>query len=990
MIRSWVMSVALVSAAIASDAHAQIIPRVPGARPGQQQQPVHRDTLHDSLKVKWPATDSIMQSLLTRPGYSITRYQSDTAYFDAAHSTLDLLPGKNKRVVVERDSQTIVSDSGIYYVESTKRVTTGGNYVLSSPGSGQADIAGHGFGAYDLRSKAARVTNVRVPVNNGVTWFMTFGIAQVNLDTVAGGPPTVYGGRGTLTSCDDSIPDYHFEFRDAKRSGNTLVGRPAILYLKDIPVMWLPFFFSDTKQGRHNGILPPQFGVGDIVRNSPTYRRNVEHVGYYWALNDYMDLSTWLDWRSAAGATTGDPGWLKYNADWNYKWLDRFLGGRVGLTYTTQRDGLTNKAISWSHTQDFSHNSHFNSNLNYVSSTTLQRQNTFNPYAALATISSQATYQSKLGPASFSLGATRKQYPGREQVDQTFPTLSLTSTSIGIGKWLTWTPSFSFNRSDVLHMDQPGSGRYEFTTNAAGERDSILSKSRSAATSSITFDTPLQIFGKDLKNSFRISQQRNNFQQQFPIYDVETGEIIDTRVFTATYRTDIDWTPDFSLPPFARNRFNLTPSLSLQNVDPGPFSVKSERSGGRFVTQSKRFTAGLSASPTIFGLFRGFGPFQRIRHQISPTIGYTFAPEASVSNEYLIALGRTRKGYLGSLMQNAITVGLAQNFEAKLKTNDKDTLGTAEAKVVRLLTVNMTPISYDFVRANSPTVHSKLAGFTTETWGYSINSELLPGFDFSSSYSLFQGSPLSDTAKFKPYLTSIAASFNISRRQNPFGALFRLLGFGGSPEPTSALAGSGPVSSNPVDVEARALAAQAAQSAAGNPQAGGRFMVPPTDGWRATFNFNRSSPRPPIGTNVIDYDPRARCEQTFGAGTLLFDACLNQQRLQPTTEIPVTSQTAGGPAYNIPAATSLNANINFNLTNKWAAAWQTNYDFERREFASHLVSLQRDIHDWRAIFGFSQSPNGNFSFNFTIALKAEPDLKFDYNRATVRSGVAPF
>ena len=67
---------------------------------------------------------------------------------------------------------------------------------------------------------------------------VTMGIAQVNLDTVAGGPPTVYGGSGTLTSCDDSIPDYHFEFKDAKRSGNTLVGRPAILYLKDVLENW--------------------------------------------------------------------------------------------------------------------------------------------------------------------------------------------------------------------------------------------------------------------------------------------------------------------------------------------------------------------------------------------------------------------------------------------------------------------------------------------------------------------------------------------------------------------------------------------------------------------------------------------------------------------------------------------------------------------------------------------------------------------------------
>ena len=51
-----------------------------------------------------------------------------------------------------------------------------------------------------------------------------------------------------------------------------------------------------------------------------------------------------------------------------------------------------------------------------------------------------------------------------------------------------------------------------------------------------------------------------------------------------------------------------------------------------------------------------------------------------------------------------------------------------------------------------------------------------------------------------------------------------------------------------------------------------------------------------------------------------------------------------------------------------------------------MVTLQRDLHDWRAVFAFTQSPNGNFAFNFFIALKAEPDLKFDYNKATVRSG----
>jgi hypothetical protein len=127
--------------------------------------------------------------------------------------------------------------------------------------------------------------------------------------------------------------------------------------------------------------------------------------------------------------------------------------------------------------------------------------------------------------------------------------------------------------------------------------------------------------------------------------------------------------------------------------------------------------------------------------------------------------------------------------------------------------------------------------------------------------------------------------------------------------------------------------------------------------------------------------------ETVGSDPFLLDACLANVRAQPTTDVPVVSATAGGPLYKIPPTTSINSNISFNLTPKWAAQWTTTYDVEAHEFASHMVSLQRELHDWRAIFGFTQSPNGNFAFNFSIALKADPDIKADYNRATVRSGV---
>jgi len=989
-----------------STSQAQIIPGRPRNATAVRQQP--RDTTKDSTAKRpvFPPPDSVTLRLLQKKGYTTTRYAADTAYFDADRKSLDLLAAPKRPAAVERDSNRVVSDSGIYYTQADRQVITGGHYVLTPPSSsGQSEVRGHGYGKYNLAARSLLITNASLPVNNGEIWYVSFDRARIDLDTTGAKNSVAYIGGGRMTSCDDSIPDYQFRYHEAKRTGgNTMVARPAILYIKDIPVMWFPFIFSDERPGRHSGILTPQFGVGDIIRSSSSYRRNVEHIGYYWALSDYADMSAWFDWRTAAGGVPGDPGWVRYNADWDYKWLDRFLAGRIGLGYTRQRDASTNLAVSWNHQEDFGRNNHLNTNFNYVTSTTLQRQNTFNPYSALATIASQANYQSKIGPASLTIGATRKQYPGRTQVDQGIPSVSLTTSPVAIGDKFSWTPSFSFSRNDVLGMDQPGLGAFTYFTRdvtingiTTPRLDSSKFNGRNSANATMSFDTPVQIFGWDFRNSFRLNQQRNNFPQQFTIYDVESGAVTDQRVYAATYRSDFDWVPEFQLPSLGQNRFNLTPSFSLQNIDPGPLMVASERTGGKYVFQggsllkSKRISLGVSASPTLYAFLPGVGPFSRLRHAIQPTLSYSWAPSSNVSDDYLIATGRTRKGYLGDLKQSAVTLGLNQTFEAKIRRDDEDSTQASNApKNVKLLSINFTPISYDFVRhqhAVQEGNRSLLTGFTSDNWGYSLSSDLLPGFDFNSNYSLFQGSTLSDTAKFGPYLTNVSASFNISRDQNPFAVFTRLFGKAVPAPQKAPTTGTDQVRPRPDDAMAQALAAQ---PVAGSSRGGDRFIVPPSQGWRASLTFTRSSPRPPsggVGSNIIDFDPRARCAATVGNDPFLLDACLNNLRAQPTTDVPVTSATAGGALYRIPPTTSLNANTSFNLTPKWSAQWTTTYDLERHEFASHIVQLQRELHDWRAIFAFTQSPNGNFAFNFTIALKADPDIKFDYNRATVRSTV---
>src|SRR5215831_8600960 len=133
-------------ASAAGSLHAQIIPRLPGGGRGAQQQPP-RDTTKDTTRMKWAPPDSVAQRLLQMQGYTVTRYQGDTAVFNAKSHALDLLagppvkqpgdtsknPGKRRLAAVDRDQQVIQSDSGIYYTESTHQVVSGGSYIVVPP-----------------------------------------------------------------------------------------------------------------------------------------------------------------------------------------------------------------------------------------------------------------------------------------------------------------------------------------------------------------------------------------------------------------------------------------------------------------------------------------------------------------------------------------------------------------------------------------------------------------------------------------------------------------------------------------------------------------------------------------------------------------------------------------------------------------------------------------------------------------------------------------
>ncbi|MBA3342465.1 MAG: LPS-assembly protein LptD [Gemmatimonadaceae bacterium] len=943
------------------------IDRRPPADTSKAGDSARADSARSRELIKWTAPDSITARLMERAGYAVTRYQGVRVRFDSKNRTLYL---EGDPAGIGRGATLLVGDT-ITYNDSTKLVVARGDtLVLRDPTQGAADVVAQGQLRYNVEARRGSVTNISTSVETGQTWHVRGAEAAFVRDTTRGLQTSFYARNGSITSCDDSIPDYHFQSKEIKLvTKNILVARPAVLYIGDVPVFWLPFIFQDMRSGRRSGMLTPRFGVTELFRNSPSYRRHVDNIGYYFAFNDYTDGQLSLDWRSGAGATSGDPGWVRVNGEWRYRWLDRFLTGRLAVSRLGQRDGNNNTAISWAHQQDFSQTSHLTTNINYVTNTAIQRQNSFDPRQVLATIQSQVNYQQQFGKASFSIGGSRRQYPGREEVTQDFPNFSISTPTVALAPWLEWTPSLNVTNSEQFKVDRTGQFAYDYRT-SNGVLDSVRATSDARITS-LGLTTPLKIFGFTLQSSFRVRDQENNAPVTIAVVNQDDPTRPTNRIFGRTYSTEIDFETSFGLPTLMPGTLKLSPSIGISNVDPAGYWVRTEQSGGRFVHQSKRLRYSLQAAPTIFGLLPGIGGISRFRHSLSPVMSYGYAPAATVSREFLAALNRNPRDYVGSLAANQVTLQLSQTLEAKLRS--RDTSSVAEERKVKLLSLNFSPLTYDFERKRA----TGRSGFTTDHFGYDVGSELLPGFRLGVQYSLFEGSVLSDTAVFKPFRTGIDASFSLNGQSGIFAALTRMFGRA-VPQPSPQV--------ERLDRSADDALSQriASTPVAGSQSRNQQYGMPGTQAWQASFTFGSSRQRPPTGSGeIIDEDPTTRCA-VLVSNPFAYEQCILQQQTNPTGAVPIGRLTAGGPFVRIPSREFIHSQMSFNITPKWGASWGTTYDFQERQFASHAVTLQRELHDWRTIFAFTRSPNGNFAFNFFIALNAQPDIKFNYDRQTYR------
>ncbi|MDB4900172.1 MAG: hypothetical protein JWN53_1980, partial [Gemmatimonadetes bacterium] len=193
-------------------------PTRPAGRPGSDTLHVRGDstTAKDTAdKANFAPADSVMERLLKSQNADVTRYQGKTITYDAASNAI----GVTTNAIVLRDSQLVKSDSSIRYggSGSAVQVNSGakGRNVIVTPG--QAAIYSRGAATYDIKSRRAAVSSVTTSVaQNGENLYITGAkvavVAGHDSAAKSSSKDAVYYLRdGTVTACDDSIPDYYFK-----------------------------------------------------------------------------------------------------------------------------------------------------------------------------------------------------------------------------------------------------------------------------------------------------------------------------------------------------------------------------------------------------------------------------------------------------------------------------------------------------------------------------------------------------------------------------------------------------------------------------------------------------------------------------------------------------------------------------------------------------------------------------------------------------------
>ena len=185
----------------------------------------------------------------------------------------------------------------------------------------------------------------------------------------------MYLKKGEYTTCNAEHPHYSIRSNKIKIIPNEkIITGPAYLTVFNIPTpLFLPFGYFPNTNKKSSGIIIPSYG------ESANLGFFLKDGGYYFTLNNYMDLSIKGDIYTKGSASIKSnlryKKRYKYNGNINLSYANIINSEKGFPDYSVKKDFF----IRWNHQQDPKSNPliNFSANVN-AGTSTFHRNNTFN------------------------------------------------------------------------------------------------------------------------------------------------------------------------------------------------------------------------------------------------------------------------------------------------------------------------------------------------------------------------------------------------------------------------------------------------------------------------------------------------------------------------------------------------------------------------------------------------------------------------------------
>ena len=496
---------------------------------------------------------------------------------------------------------------------------------------------------------------------------------------------------GSYTTCELEDPHFEFRFKKAKViPENKIVTGPAYFVVEDVPTpLAIPFGLFPNKKGQRSGIVIPTWGES---RERGFY---FENGGYYFAINEYMDLKLVGDIYTL-GSWAVKPAVnyrvrYRYSGYLNANYAINILGEQGTPDYSRNRDF----SIRWVHNQDpkARPNSKLTANVNIVSS----QYNKFNPVNSDAYLSN--TFQSSVNYS--------KSWAGKY-----FLNMSLNHSQNTITREMNLAlPKFTFtvNRFYPFRAKKI-TGALKWYDNVSVNYN-MVGENRINTYDTLLFNEPL---GPNMKNGIKHSVQ------------VSTGSI--KLLKHLVWTNNINYTERW----YSQSQFkNWRNDTLYTNEEPIDGYVAVDTVYG--FNAVRDFNLSTSMSTTLYGMFTyRKGPVKAIRHVIRPSASFTVRPDFSnpewgYYKYYTNNRGETEKysiydgfiyGTAPEGRSGAFTFRISNNLEMKVRSR-KDTI-TGTRKVVLIEDFSIAT-GYDIARDSLNMNKLTLSGRTTLFKNLKIN-----------------------------------------------------------------------------------------------------------------------------------------------------------------------------------------------------------------------------------------------------------------------------